>query len=593
VDRDGDLDIVASRDSGGFTVMFANGDGAFAPPLQYPAGFQAKAITLADIDGDGSTDIVAANDTGNLAVLFGIGHGLFTGLLNSARKSLTVERGEPSSVMLGDVDGDGDLDMVTANYSENAVLVFFGDGHGDFPRMIRNDVGLGPLAAAVGDLDRDGDLDIVAANSGNCQALYLPDGTHEHPCSGGNSVTVLIGHGDGTFTQGGQFDVGPRPMDVELGDFDGDGDLDVITANASDYHFAHGETLSVLLADGHGSFDARRDYTVAAGPAHIRPGDVDEDGDLDLVVAYYRQNFFSVLLNEAGDFSERLDVPWQGATAPEDLLLADVNADGHLDLISTGTPRWPEWFLDVFFGDGSGAFIKSGAYGVGWSPVSVSVGDVDLDGAVDIVTVNGSARSVSVLFGDRRGSFGERTDFSTGRWPNSVALGDLDRDGDLDIVTAEGEPAIGVHLNAVRSPLRSDTTPPTRPTFQLHPEDRAEGSEENRTLHDTVRLVGTTSQGPAQATSFAGPPTAMRTRSVRLAMSMSDTVMAVGHPTARVAPSGDRARSRGLQPSGRGVRGPGSGSMRSPATDRTSTSSRQRLAIHTSSPSAEKAAATE
>ena len=197
----------------------------------------------------------------------------------------------PHSVAVGDVDGDGDLDLLTANYGSANVSVRLNDGSGNFtdhPTNPNPAVGDSPQSVALGDVDGDGDLDLLTANTGN------------------DNVSVLLNDGSGNFTAPATNPTPPwvcfmAPYSVVLGDVDSDGDLDLLTANYG------GNTVSVLLNDGSGNFTApatNPNPAVGNGPRSVALGDVDGDGDLDLLTANAFSDNVSVLLNDgAGNFT--------------------------------------------------------------------------------------------------------------------------------------------------------------------------------------------------------------------------------------------------------------------------------------------------
>jgi len=119
----------------------------------------------------------------------------------------------PVSVVVEDFNGDGKLDMVTANFGTNNVSVLLGDGNGIFQAAVNYSVGSYPNSVVIGDFNGDGKLDMVTANFGT------------------NNVSVLLGNGDGTFQAAVNSAVGYAPVSVAVGDFNGDGELDLATAN--------------------------------------------------------------------------------------------------------------------------------------------------------------------------------------------------------------------------------------------------------------------------------------------------------------------------------------------------------------------------
>jgi hypothetical protein len=182
---------------------------------------------------------------------------------------------EPHSVAVGDLNGDGKSDLVTANYSDNNVSVLLGGGLGDFATSVNFAAGVGPHEVAIGDFDGDGDADLATANFGT------------------NDVSVLLGNGLGGFSAATGFAVGTGPWSVAIGDFNGDSKLDLVTANSGS------NNVSVLLGNGLGAFGAATNFAVASYPRSIAVGDLNNDGKLDLVAANRDSNNVSGCLATA------------------------------------------------------------------------------------------------------------------------------------------------------------------------------------------------------------------------------------------------------------------------------------------------------
>src|SRR5262249_23033609 len=151
------------------------------------------------------------------------------------------------AVALGDVDGDGRLDIVTANEFSNSVTVLHNDGAGGFGLRQDFDVGLFPTSVALGDVDGGGEVDVVTANLTNQQF--------------GGTVSVLRNDGAGGFAAHADVNVGAKPRAVALGDMDGDGDLDLATTDT-----LVNPGVTVLRNDGAGGFGLRRSFATAAVP---------------------------------------------------------------------------------------------------------------------------------------------------------------------------------------------------------------------------------------------------------------------------------------------------------------------------------------
>ncbi len=293
------------------------------------------------------------------------------------------------------------------------------------PRHFR--VGAAPASLAIADVNRDGKLDLVVANSGS------------------GDVTVLLGDGKGGFAPaaGSPFPAGKSPNDVAVGDFDGNGTLDLALPN----HDTHGVT--VLLGDGKGGFHpaAGSPVTVASRPhPHgIAAGDFNGDGRLDLAVESWADNAVEVLLgNGKGGFASpgrRFPV---GRMPYQRLRSADVNRDGRADLLTT---NFEGNSVSVLLGDGRGGFTNApgSPFPAGRSPFCQAIADVNGDGKLDLVVGGFSgqpedpaADGVSVLLGDGAGAFRllAGSPFAAGRTPVAVAVGDLNGDGVPEIAVA-------------------------------------------------------------------------------------------------------------------------------------------------------------
>jgi hypothetical protein len=221
---DGKPDIVtanASADS--VSVLLGNGDGTFQAKQDYPTGFGSLSVAVADVNGDGKLDLVVGNDNGVASVLLGNGDGTF-----QAEKEYVAGGGRAA---VGDVNGDGRPDIVTTG--RGGVSVLLGNGDGTF--QAKHDYATGganPISVAIGDVNGDGEPDIVTA-TWNSYLYY-----------GAGLVSVLLGNGDGTFQSPRDYVTGPQPESVVIGDLNGDGRPDIVTANGIYYP----GSVSVLLA---------------------------------------------------------------------------------------------------------------------------------------------------------------------------------------------------------------------------------------------------------------------------------------------------------------------------------------------------------
>ncbi|MBT2556853.1 VCBS repeat-containing protein [Hymenobacter sp. ISL-91] len=363
----------------------------------------------------------------------------------------------PSSVALADVDGDGDLDMITTNQYAATVSVRLNGGDasgsntGRFSGGQTIETTKGPRQVHPADVDGDGDLDLVLACEG-----YT-----------GGQVSVRLNGGDASGSNTGRFSGGndirdlSSPYNLALGDIDGDGDLDMVTADRS-LGYIH-----VTGNGGAGLFGVN--YRIPAGrdPSGVALGDVDGDGDLDLVFASGGDGTVRICLNEGnerggygGRFNPQPAQELLNGNTPANLLLADIDGDGHLDLLVGNEQDGVSKVLvyrNTGATSGSGAPLFGPATGVAvaGTPRRIALADLDADGDLDLAITYGSiSTSVSVRLngGDNSGSntgvFSGEGNYEVGISPQGLALGDVDGDGDVDVLTVgQSNSAVSVRLN--------------------------------------------------------------------------------------------------------------------------------------------------
>jgi M6 family metalloprotease-like protein len=352
-----------------------------------------------------------------------------------------VAGSQPWSLAIGDLNGDGKSDLVSADRSASTVSVLLSDGDGAFGAKTDFATGVNPRCVAIGDVNGDDDLDLAVANSSS------------------NTVSVLLGNGDGTFGAKTDFGTGTTPYSVAIGEFNGDGRPDLVTANYAS------ATVSVLLGNGDGTFGAKSDYGTGSNPRLVAIGDLNGEGNADLAVANSSSNSVSVLFgNGNGTFGAKSDRAM--GNSPSSVAIGDLNRDGKPDLAVTNEGSAT---VSVLLNNGDGTFGTKSDRGTGSSPSSVAIGDLNGDGKRDLVVANYSSNTVSVLPGNGNGGFGVRRDFGTGSRPLSVAIGDLNEDERPDLATADySSNTISVLLNNCTSATDVAPTLPASPrTFRL------------------------------------------------------------------------------------------------------------------------------
>jgi hypothetical protein len=310
-----------------FTTAAALASGTFSGTTNVSVGDQPDDVVAADVDGDGDLDLLTANASShNVSVRLNNGNGTFSGSTNIGVGHY------PSSVAAADVDGDGDLDLLTDG--NDKVKVGLNNGAGYFSAIIDVPVGGSPSDVAAADVDGDGDLDILAANGFST-----------------NYVSVRLNNGAGSFGGSTNVTVGNNPSSVAAADVDGDGDLDILVANFGEVNNP-GTTVSVRLNNGFGTFNGGTDVAVGNFPTSVAAADVDGDGDSDILTSNKSGSISVRLNNGAGSFSGSTHIMVGGQ--PDDVAAADVDGDGDLDiLVANGMSTN---FVGVRLNNGAGSF---------------------------------------------------------------------------------------------------------------------------------------------------------------------------------------------------------------------------------------------
>jgi len=326
----------------------------------------------------------------------------------------------PYALAVGDLNGDGKPDIVTANYVANTVSVFLGDGSGGFG--VKNDFATGtkPVSVAIGDMNADGKPDLVVCDWA------------------AGTVSVLLGNGAGGFGSKADFSAGSLPTSGRLVDLNGDGKLDLVLV------CANSNTLSVMLGNGLGSLNAPTTFPTLSGPYSMALGDLNGDGKTDAVVGYFSGTHVSAFLgNGSGGFGARAD--FTSGASPYTVALGDLNGDGRLDLASANDGAGT---ISILLGNGNGSFSAPTDYGAGSGPFGIALADVNRDGFVDAIVSNQSSNSISVLRGLGTGTLLSKVDFTTGAQPIRFEVADVNADGGLDLVVADySASAVSVLLN--------------------------------------------------------------------------------------------------------------------------------------------------
>ncbi len=315
---DGQRDLaVANLLDNSVSILLNQGQGKFTPAAGSPVVLGANqtgpvAIAAPDVNGDGIRDLLVVNQTSNnVTVLLGKGDGTFS----AAPASPVAVGSTPRGIAVADFNGDGKLDFAVANFGDNTISVFLGDGQGGFTPAPGSPFLLpggeqGPNALVAADFDNDGKPDLAVVDRTT------------------NQVSVLLGKGDGTFSEAAKspIAVGKSPVALAAGDLNGDTRPDLAVVNQTD------ATVTVLLNNGDATFSLSASSPLATGtsPSSVDIADFNLDGLGDIVVTNQGADTISVNLGlGAGLFAPRLALPT--AAGPSAVVAADLNGDGRPD----------------------------------------------------------------------------------------------------------------------------------------------------------------------------------------------------------------------------------------------------------------------
>ena len=350
---------------------------SFSPAVNYPAGTGPQEVVTADFNNDGRLDLAVANSTSdNVSVLLGNGNGTFQAAKNSAAGD------NPLSIAVGDFNADGKLDLAAANGGTTGVSVMRGNGDGTFQAPSTIDIGSDPRSVAVGDFNGDGKLDIAATSN-----IYWPGyGGYYYGYYGyyEGQASVLLGNGAGSFA---------APVSSSLGagyhtsaaadDLNGDGKDDFVAVN-SDYGMA---TVALGASTG-APLGTASSYNTGWYPQAVTVGDFTGDGNLDLATAGQTVD----ILPGLGDGTFQGVV--RQFVDPAAIAATDFNADGKLDVV-TADP-WTQ-VVSVMLGGGNGTLSPPTNHAAGTNPTAVAAGDFNGDGRADVAAANAGSGNVSVL----------------------------------------------------------------------------------------------------------------------------------------------------------------------------------------------------
>ena len=623
LDGDGKPDLVIANSGDNTISVYRNiassggiNSGSFASPVTFATGNTPYSVAIGDLDGDGKPDLAVTNFYGNtVSVLLNTSTiGSITSSSFATNVDFTTGNG-PSSVAIGDLDGDGKPDLVTTNLLAGNLSIFLNTStigsitSSSFATPVNFAVGSYPNVVAIGDLDGDGKADLaVATNGRNSVSVFRNTSSIGSITSSsfaanvdfaiaGGAFSVAIGDLDGdgkldlaaasqtgtvsvlrnTATSGsitaGSFDThvdfttGANPQLIAIGDLDGDGKPDLVVDNLDDGTVSILRNTSTSGSIISSSFAAKVDFASGANPQSIAIGDLDGDGKPDLVIANPPTNTFSVLRNTDLVFPPTItsfsptsavtgtsvtitgtnfntttgnNIVFFGATgatvtastATSVTVTVPAGATyAAITILNTATglaaysvSNFTPVFSPVKTGISAYDFTAKLDFTAGASPYSVAIGDLDGDGKPDLVFANYSDGTVSILRNTslsgnlNAGSFAAKVDFTTGAGPISVAIGDLDGDGKPDLVVSNDNSnsvsilhntisngSIDVNSFAAKVDFTTGSSPYTVAIADLDKDGRPDLAVTNGSDNSISILQNTTAaNGVIDANSFAG-----------------------------------------------------------------------------------------
>jgi hypothetical protein len=475
LNNDGKLDVVVSQ-PGFVAIFYGNGDGTFKVGPRYAALADYEQVAITDIDGDGNADIVVGASTGGIytdggydilpplfQILMGRGDGTFVDSADYNQGSYGGPQEGALEIASADFNGDKKPDVLVfgPTIGGNSLAMLPGDGTGNLGAAVTSPINIAPTMIVAADMNHDGVADAVLAGTLNGQP-YL---------------SVLFNQGNGTFAGEKDYMLPNYPVSVAVGDFNGDGLMDVAVGVAPSNGNGGPSGVYVLLGQANGTLAAPVQIDSSLNPTGLVAGSLTSDGRTDLVVA--DQGFFNfvggsrqvngavhVYLGNANGSFTTAAMPSTSATNYSVAALGDLNHDGKLDLIlagnvagtsiGTGTPN-----VYTLLGNGDGTFQSaitlplSGTDGIG--ATSIAIADFNHDGKMDVVAGNPNDYT-EVLLGNGDGTL-VNTLLALGQRPGTVAAADLTGSGFPELLVGQGTNlAVLLNGNTWLSPVTTVAT---------------------------------------------------------------------------------------------------------------------------------------
>ena len=417
MNNDNRLDIVVTNELLNNIVMFLGDEnGSFTNQITYSTGDDShpRAMVVADMNNDTWLDIIVGNvRTHSLRVLLSNSNGTFENKIIN----LVGINSSPTLIIVGDLNNDNRLDVITTDYNRDNVAVFLGSGDGSLSLITTYSTGFGskPTSIALGDLNDDNYLDMVVAHRGT------------------DSIGVLLGYGNGSFAAQMTYPLrqGSSPFSITLADLNNDNRLDVAVANFL-YNY-----IQIFIGFENGNFTDIKEYFIGnmCSPYDMTVDYFNDDKYLDIAVICTGYSAFTILFGtDNGDFLVGRQYATSSGSPLKRMATGDLNNDSHLDLVVLNVQ---DGTIDIFLQNGHEPFATPVFISTGFDsqPHSLAVGNFDHDNLSDIVVINHETDNIVIILSSNMYDSTDSTKYSTGigSRPYDVVTGYFTNDNQLDL----------------------------------------------------------------------------------------------------------------------------------------------------------------
>lgn len=517
MNKDGYPDLVVSGFFDTVDILLNRGDGTFsntsAGGSSY-AGVNPEVVAVQDFDGDGTLDIAVVSWNG-LGILRGLGNLTYASVEQYPATNVTLGASQGSPV-IGDFDGNGHTDFGIP--TNDGIALMYGRGDGTFASADAYEIGYQVTGLAEGDFNGDKKADLAVGVSG-----FMP--------------RILLGRGDGIFTiTADEKQPTPNAGLVFAGDFNGDGKVDLLVKQG------RVENSSLSLGNGDGTFGAPTSFAPAGLQVDFQVQDLNNDGIPDLLTV--NDQTLTVFIGKANQTYTQV-VSTLSTPVFGNLAFADVNQDGNVDIVFNNYSASPgsSGRVVIALGNGDGTFSEGATYDVTGLGTATAVADVDGDGHMDVILASYQVQGgtgLQILYGHGDGTFDAPVNVQTPHLVNLIAGADLNMDGVADLVLSDGlvvtvmNGATNRSFGAPRNYLAGGS--PSSPVIvDLNGDGGPDLVFANADVNTITTATVLLNLGVTKGTLTASPNPAIYGQPISVTASFAPTVAAAGVPTGTVS----------------------------------------------------------